>query len=436
MNLFHPNSDKNKFGYYEVGDYRTYSKYDAIVVAETQKKTPTWNFNDAVFSCYDWTREPPESLLELYRRRAEQLRNKYDYLVLAFSGGSDSHNVLMSFIKNGIHIDELMTYHTLDGNRGDRDSFQNAEVWRVAKPYGELLQSKYPGVKHRFVDLTPFQFRFWKDHPEAKFDFIYYGNACASIQNICRADLRLYIDDYREIIESGKKLGIIFAVDKPEVRFEDGQWSASFYDIVDHSVPANQQMYNRETDHSEFFYWSPDLPELVIKQCHEIKKYFENPENVKKIDQFSKVNQWGYEVTESHVWYNQRRLTNDQVKTIIYPYWSLDTFSNEKSLTGILFTKRDEWFYSSNHDETEIYTRNSAKILQIGKKWFNWFTIENNNYKTFEQMLKGFVYPRHSQFGSFFKNEYNKIRFPKGYKIFNSKRYNLNNITPHANNIP
>jgi hypothetical protein len=425
MKLFHPNSDKNRFGYYEVGDYKTYSKYDAIVVSEQSKKKPRWNFNDEVFSCYNWAIEPSESLLDLYRRRAEQLRNKYDYLVLAFSGGSDSHNALMAFLKNDIPIDELLSWHTYEGNKGDKDSFQNAEIWKVAHPYGELVKEKFPNVKHRFVDLTEFQFQFWKDHPEAKFEFIYYGNACASIQNVCRADLRLYIDDYKKIIESGKKLAIIHATDKPSVRYRDGKWSASFYDIIDHSAPANFQMYNRETDHSEFFYWTPDLPELVIKQCHEIKKHLLNPQNQALIEQFSKINRWGYEVAESLVWFNDRRLTNEHVKTIIYPYWSLDTFSNEKSVTGIYFTKRDEWFYGSNTDASQAYMINAAKTMQVDPDWFNWEWIGDHNRTKFSNMFKDFVYPNHEQFPSFFKTPNHRFRFPKSYKIFHSQGYDL-----------
>ena len=39
---------------------------------------------------------------------AQQLREKYDYIVLAYSGGADSCNVLNSFLDNGIPIDDII----------------------------------------------------------------------------------------------------------------------------------------------------------------------------------------------------------------------------------------------------------------------------------------------------------------------------------------
>ena len=55
------NSRQDKFGFYQVGDFRTYSKFEA---AEQQVKTGQkmrWNFNDTVYQSFDWTQEPVES---------------------------------------------------------------------------------------------------------------------------------------------------------------------------------------------------------------------------------------------------------------------------------------------------------------------------------------------------------------------------------------
>jgi len=49
-----------------------------------------------------------ESLDFLYALRARQLREKYDYLVLYFSGGADSTNILKTFIDNNIFLDEIV----------------------------------------------------------------------------------------------------------------------------------------------------------------------------------------------------------------------------------------------------------------------------------------------------------------------------------------
>jgi len=57
----------------------------------------------------DWTKEPKESFKELCRQRAEQIRDTYDYVIVYFSGGSDSTTVMNAFLDNGIKIDEVVT---------------------------------------------------------------------------------------------------------------------------------------------------------------------------------------------------------------------------------------------------------------------------------------------------------------------------------------
>ena len=88
----------DRLGCYRVGDLKFYSKLEAIEMHTRTGIHPHWDFNEAVFSSYDWTVEPEENILELYRQRAQQLRDKYDYIILIYSGGADSETILQSFI--------------------------------------------------------------------------------------------------------------------------------------------------------------------------------------------------------------------------------------------------------------------------------------------------------------------------------------------------
>ena len=45
-------------------------------------------FHDHLFKKFDWTVEPDVSLQNLYKLRAQQIRDEYDYVILSFSGGS------------------------------------------------------------------------------------------------------------------------------------------------------------------------------------------------------------------------------------------------------------------------------------------------------------------------------------------------------------
>ena len=147
-------SRQDKFGYYLVGnDIKTYSKVEAVEVSNRLRKPFRWVFNEDVFLNFDWQTEPTEPLEELYAQRAHQIREQYDYIVIWYSGGADSHNVLQSFIKNNIFVDEIAQFHSHDGDK-TWDSYLNAEVEKVAIPVTQELLSAMPGTKHRVVDLT------------------------------------------------------------------------------------------------------------------------------------------------------------------------------------------------------------------------------------------------------------------------------------------
>ncbi len=101
------NHNLNDYGWYEVGHQKYYSKIQALFAAQSSKQPIRYNCNDALFSQHRWDIEPVETLETLYAQRAEQIRNSYDYLILHFSGGTDSANIMETFIRNNIHLDEV-----------------------------------------------------------------------------------------------------------------------------------------------------------------------------------------------------------------------------------------------------------------------------------------------------------------------------------------
>jgi len=74
--------------------------------------------NPVEFVCYDqeydlvdWTQEPVESMSQLMTQHAHRLRDKYQRLILLWSGGTDSHTIYNTFVGNNIHIDEIIVMH-------------------------------------------------------------------------------------------------------------------------------------------------------------------------------------------------------------------------------------------------------------------------------------------------------------------------------------
>ena len=120
--------DKDKFGFYQVGKLKFYSKFDAADLAARTNQSISWNFNDEVFGLYDWSTEPVASLPDLYRARAQQLRDQYDYLVLWYSGGADCDNILDTFVDNNIRLDEAAGVINMAAD-SNKDGYLNGEIY-------------------------------------------------------------------------------------------------------------------------------------------------------------------------------------------------------------------------------------------------------------------------------------------------------------------
>ena len=144
-----------KLGYYTVDNQIFESKIRALIHATNTKKPVRWFFNNDEFETTNWAVEPNETLNQLYRQRARQLREKYDYLVLCYSGGSDSNNILEAFIAEGLVIDEIVTNFIIGATRSianqditsTKAENHNAEWDLLTKGRMQYIHDKMPGAK-------------------------------------------------------------------------------------------------------------------------------------------------------------------------------------------------------------------------------------------------------------------------------------------------
>jgi hypothetical protein len=188
--------DPDKFGYYTVGDRKTYSKLQSIEWQQETGLFPEWNFNDSVFDSFDWTEEPTESLWDLYKARARQIRNEYDYVVLWYSGGSDSHNMLDAWISAGLQIDEIAVTWNYCATRDPYDH-QNEEITRVVLTRIEELRQQGLDFRFRLVDISQMCIDMIDDWGD---DFGYKINHHFSVNNPCKHILRDKIQDYKGVL--------------------------------------------------------------------------------------------------------------------------------------------------------------------------------------------------------------------------------------------
>ena len=269
-------------GYYTVGSEMFYSKIDACVSGTRQNIHPVWHFDDAVWQAQNWRHEPETDLLELYKLRARQIREQYDYVAIFYSGGSDSHTMVEAFVKAGCHIDEIYTVWSRKANSKfvlnphviDARNIE-AEFDLTARDGLNWIKNVSPGTKITYLDISDAVVEHFNQFDGAE----WLRNTVEHLnpQIVTRwSSTREYTQ--LQQLDKGQKTAVVFGVDKPRVCIKDNRYHAYFLDVVINSFhgPFNNSDYTNLT--TEFFYWAPNFPEIVIKQAHLIRRWFEaNP---------------------------------------------------------------------------------------------------------------------------------------------------------------
>ena len=378
MNTFTYSGDQ--FGYYTVGaNFKTYSKLLAI---EEMRRTGIhleWHFNKPTYEKYDWTQEPTESIKELYRRRAQEIRDQYDYVVVWYSGGPDSWCVLNSFLENGIKVDEIGQFHSYQAD-GDRHNNFNEEIFYTAVPKTKQILEQHPYINHRIVDVSQLMIDVYQ-RPDVMFDYLYNIKGIASANSLARAYLRDYIPDYQRIIDSGKKMCFIWGTEKPRVIIKNNQYHTMFIDSFSDTNIRVQGLADQGY-YDEWFFWGPTTMDLIAKQCHMIKRVLETEQP---------GSAWLSEETNyTHVPKSRQTglyMKNACYHTLVYPGWDPTTLVAEKP-KNILISERDDWFWKSSPDliPSLRYARGGLRDLvnRLGPYWMN-------NPKKLSKGVKGCV---------------------------------------------
>lgn len=332
---------KDRLGYYLVGFKKIYSKTLALIESKRTGYELMWIFNDDVYEKYDWSKPIEESIESIYRRRALQLRETYDYIILHYSGGADSGNILKTFVDNNIFVDEIVLQVVEPDRKNLNDYDRSArnlygEVEFVAIPEVQRIQNYLsPNTKIRIQDVAkPTIEVLSKDN---WFDNYVPGSAW-TIGALSRQYLSINDDHLLKLIDKGKKTCHLLGVDKPLVWYDGTDYYAYFcdnnaYHIV--NVEMNYHKYWNDDYATEFFYWTRDMPEIVIKQAQEI------------------VNQCKLDRNKRNLWSMTRKKHIGEYRTVMHPiiYPGLPdpklvtkkpNFSNALEREGL-----DDWFWAT-----------------------------------------------------------------------------------------
>jgi hypothetical protein len=268
--------DSDKRGYYVVGWKKFYNKVEALKYSTQMGFEVRWVFNDAVYSKIDWTIPIPKTLKELYRDRAQQLRDSYDHIVLHYSGGQDSNNMLHSFIDNNIHLDQIiiqvpkpMLKHI---KAKDDTDFSNhwAEFEYQAIPYLKKHEHQLRNTTITVQDMSVATLDTFKHDNWTE---IIQPGASYNLGVISRAMCQFNDVEILKVSEKGKRSCQLLGIDKPLVHYDGTGYYCTFADQSAYHIEPRDYTLKDLFDISvtEFFYWTPDMPEIVVKQAQEIK---------------------------------------------------------------------------------------------------------------------------------------------------------------------
>jgi hypothetical protein len=376
---------KDRFGYYTVNGTKTYSKVEAIELHKLTGHHPHWNFNEDVFSMYNWQIEPTKSLEQLYAERAWNIRNHYDYVVLCYSGGADSDNILDTFVRNQIPFDEILTfnYHELDSST---DNNFHAEQFRVSYPKINQLKQQGLVFKHRAFDLSNLAFNILTtDYLES--DIAYYQNHSFGASHYARQRIREHDPELKKLIDSGKSVVFVWGAEKPRLFIDQGRYCVKFQDIVDFCCNTRSRILNHEWEHDELFYWDPSCCDLICKQAHTIMNFLKHhPVDVRfgKSLQEEKI----YFMKDLQQKFNQsptQALVGRQIlDALIYPYWDPFTFTVGKSTTPILSPRDTPWY------KDQVLSKKLKKCVQHLKSLDNYW---HNDVNDISKGLKNQISP-------------------------------------------
>lgn len=329
-----------KLGYYQVFDPvdpTAYgSKTQALMHATRANTWMEWNFNEEAFKQVNWTVEPEQDLRYLYLQRAQQLRQSYDYIILNYSGGSDSKTILDTFLNNKIRIDEILVRWPKKGS--EKIYTPNAYTFVPENVYSEFdlvilpdlkeLASKHPEIKITFCDYTQEVEGFYKD-----IDWVTKVNG-EHLNPAQVSRFNMEMDVHLRVLDKGKRVAHIYGLDKPRIAYEDGKFYAFFLDSVANLSGMPYRGGVNGENVQELFYWTPDFPNIVVKQSHIIAKFFKaNPTFL-------------HLVRKGFVPYTSRTAYEMIIKSLIYPDWDPKRFQASKP-TSVFYCEYDEWFFDS-----------------------------------------------------------------------------------------
>lgn len=227
-------------------------------------------YYDHVYSKVNWQIEPPGTLDFYYKEQAQKIRDEYEYVILCYSGGEDSTNILETFYYNNIKLDKIVCVGALKQDEySGVDTNHNAELYSNCFPYLEYLGLKnitqVCDYSEYFNDMGNFRIHKYGDQWTDKVSGWY------SPHHWFWADIEKYVVPKHL---DGKKVAIIFGIDKPYLQYHSTPYGR-FPRFTFHDLPCTCYGVNLNSINSADrinFYWDPNNTSVLLKQLYFVRR--------------------------------------------------------------------------------------------------------------------------------------------------------------------
>jgi hypothetical protein len=378
---------KDYLGIYSVNNKRYTDKIEAILEANITKADITWDFHQTRFKQANWKIEPELSLRELYKIRAQQIRDEYDYVVIMFSGGADSTNVLHSFVSNGIKVDEIVSGIPESGMKSfkatyDKNASNNASEWVLTTmPYLKEVSQKFPKIKISINDFFQTMLDFKTD------EWIYQSSDHIHPTTSARYNLSS-LTHLRQLADQGKKIALIYGSEKPRLKFYKGCVISEIRDIGVNVPRQPFEIFYSNVD-IVLFYTTPLMPQILIKESHAVANA------MFRVPQYQYIKDITLDLDNPMKIKYNNGIWQRAIIPIIYPDINYSAFQSLKA-DNVFMADHDHWFYSLHKntrlnqlvtsDFNNFYKSVNSKYLQ---PWGGFIPYTNNyNLGTIESFQK------------------------------------------------
>lgn len=356
-----------KLGYYIVGTQEFDSKIKACFHAQSTNQDVEWYFNNKEFKSYPWGHEPLESLDTLYDRRAQQLRDDYDYIMVSYSGGADSQNLVEAFLRQGLLIDEIVVntmekanskYTILDKSITNPKNAA-AEHHFQTIPRLKEIEKRSPKTKITILDMSDYLFESWLKAGDAS--WIMDKREGLNPLNVTRFNY-IHFNDVRKQFDKSKKIALILGVEKPRTFIHStGRLYIRFTDRATNIITIENHISDYDNATVEYFYWSPEALPILCKQAHIIKKWLElNPE-------------------KQPYWYGKNmtadlyRIVHErELRPLLYTTWNNNWWQADKA-TLDWYSEFDAWWIEGYKDTKQhsVWREGINYVKQNASKFVN-----------------------------------------------------------------